>query len=194
MTDTKKLIDSIRKVYDEKGLTIGKVEKMFIDAGKGGAVGHTTIGRFFSKEKRSDYNYHYEDTVRQLAELLLDVNTIEDSDDAETQAMKSFVQFKKNRIDELEAALAKEKKKRQDTIEKYEQEIVKIREQHDKDTEMLRKQIAFKDKRMDQFIESMFNKDEKLDKKDKRIDELTEQIKELTQKLINCDNCRKAKK
>lgn len=194
MTNTKKLIDSIRKVYDEKGLTIGKIEKMFVDIGKPGAVGHTTIGRFFSMDKRHRYNYHYEDTIRPLAELLLDVNTIEETDDAETQAMKSFVQVKKNRIDELEAALAKEKKKRQDTIGKYEQEIVKIREQHDKDTEMLRKQIAFKDKRMDQFIESMFNKDEKLDKKDKKIDELTEQIKELTQKLLDCENCRKAKK
>ena len=187
MTDTIKLIDSIRKVYDEKGLTIQKIEKMFAEIGKEGAIAHTTIGRFFSKDKRSDYNYRYNDTIRPLAELLLDINNFEEYDDAETQAMKSFVQVKRNKIEELEAALAKEKKKRQDTVEKYEKEILKIREQHDLDTKLLREQVAFKDKRLDQFIDAMFTKD-------KKIDEQYEQIKELTQKLINCENCRKATK
>ena len=77
MTDTIQLIDSIRKVYDEKKLTIGKIEALLKEKGKEGAVAHTTIGRFFSKKKRSDYNYRYEDTIRPLAELLLDVDTIE---------------------------------------------------------------------------------------------------------------------
>lgn len=187
MTDTINLIDSIRKVYDEKDFSIQKIEKLLKEKGMEGAISHTTIGRFFSKEKRDIYNYRYDDTIRPLAEVLLDVDTIEKTDDTETQAMKSFVQVKRNKIEELEAALVKEKKKRQDTIEKYEQEIIKIRNQHDLDTKMLREQISFKDKRLDQFIDAMFTKD-------KKIEEQYEQIKELTQKLINCENCRKAKK
>lgn len=187
MTDTIKLIDAIRKVYDEKKFSIQKVENLLKEKGKPNAVSHTTIGRFFSKDKRDDYNYRYDDTIRPLAEILLDVDTIEQDDDTETQAMKSFVQFKRNRIEDLEASLNKEKKKRQDTIEKYEQEIQKIREHHELDTKMLREQISYKDKRMDQFIDAMFAKD-------KKIDDLTEQIRELTQKLLSCENCRKAKK
>ena len=187
MTDTVKLIDSIRKVYDEKGLTIGKVEQLFIEKGKEGAVAHTTIGRFFSKEKRNEYNFHYEDTIRPLAELLLDIDTIENTDDTETQAMKSFVKVKRNKIEELELALAKEKKKRHDIIDKYEHDILKLREQHELDTKLLREQVAYKDKRLDQFIGAMFTKD-------KKIDDLSEQIRQMTQKLIDCENCRKGKK
>ena len=184
MTDTIKLIDSIRKVYDEKGLTIGKVEQLFIEKGKEGAVAHTTIGRFFSKDKRDEYNFRYEDTIRPLAELLLDVDTIENTDDTETQAMKSFVQVKRNRIEELELALTKEKKKRHDIIDKYEHDILKLREQHELDTKLLREQLAYKDKRMDQFIDAMFTKD-------KKIDDLITQNQELSNKLINCSNCKK---
>lgn len=185
MTDTIKLIDSIRKVYNEKGFSINKLDSLLQEKGKN--VSKSTIARFFSDKNKDDYNYRYNDTIRPFAEVLLDVDTFEQTDDTETRAMKSFVQVKRNKIEELEESLAKEKKKRHDTIEKYETEILKIREQHELDTKIIREQLVFKDKRLDQFIDAMFTKD-------KKIDELTEQIRQLTQKLLDCENCRKAKK
>ncbi|MBO4912725.1 MAG: hypothetical protein J5504_08365 [Butyrivibrio sp.] len=188
MTDTIALIDSIRKVYDEKGYSINKMESLLAENGKEGSVSHSTIARFFSKDKRSEYNYKYNDTIRPLAEVLLDVDRIEKTDDVETQAMKTFVHLKGSKIDKLESALEEEKQKRHDIVEKlkaeHKSEILRLREQHDLETKMLREQIAFKDKRLDQFIDAMFTKD-------KKIDEQGEQIKELTQKLINCENCKK---
>ncbi len=167
MTDTIKLIDSIRKVYDEKKLTIGKVEKLFKDKGKEGAVAHTTIGRFFSKGKRNDYNYHYEDTIRPLAELLLDVDTIEQNDDIETQAMKNFVKVKGKMIDELESE-----------INVYER-LEKERAQSRRSIEFLKTQIERKDERIDRLMESN-------EMKDNKILELTQQINEMITQMKAC--------
>lgn len=167
MTDTIKLIDSIRKVYDEKKLTIGKVEKLLKDKGKEGAVAHTTIGRFFSKGKRNDYNYHYEDTIRPLAELLLDVDTIEQNDDIETQAMKNFVRVKGKMIDELESE-----------INAYER-LEKERAQSRRSIEFLKMQIERKDERIDRLMESN-------EMKDNKILELTQQINELITQMKAC--------
>ena len=165
MTDTIQLIDSIRKVYDEKKLTIGKIEKMFIDIGKPGAVGHTTIGRFFSLKKRHLYNYHYEDTIRPLAELLLDVYIAEDSDDTETQAMKNFVRVKGKVIDELESEL--------NVYEKLEKE----REQFARSIDFLKTQIERKDERINYFMKMCEQKDAQIIELTAKINDLIEQMK-----------------
>ena len=165
MTDTVKLIDSIRKVYDEKKLTIGKVEKMFKENGKEGAVAHTTIGRFFSKKNRNDYNFRYEDTIRPLAELLLDVDTIEQDDDTEIQAMKSFVQVKRNMIDELESEL--------NVYERLEKE----REQFARSIDFLKTQIERKDKRIDYFMAMCEQKDSQIIELNAKINDLIDQMK-----------------
>lgn len=167
MTDTIKLIDSIRKVYDEKKLTIGKVEKLLKEKGKEGAVAHTTIGRFFSKNKRSEYNYRYEDTIRPLAETLLDVDTIEQNDDTETQAMKNFVIVKGKMIDELESEI--------NVYEKLEKE----RKQSRRSIDFLLSQIERKDERINYFMKMC-------EQKDSQIIELTAKINDLIDQMKAC--------
>lgn len=165
MTDTVKLIDSIRKVYDEKSLTISKIEKLLAEKGKEGAIAHTTIGRFFSKEKRDIYNYRYDDTIRPLAEILLDVDTNEIDDDTETQAMKTFVRVKGKMIDELESE-----------INVYER-IEKEREQFARSIEFLKTQIERKDQRIDRLMASCEQKDTQILELTNKINDLIEQMK-----------------
>ena len=165
MTDTIQLIDSIRKVYDEKKLTIGKIEALLKEKGKEGAVAHTTIGRFFSKKKRSDYNYRYEDTIRPLAELLLDVDTIEQDDNTETEAMKNFVRVKGKVIDELESEIT--------VYEKLEKE----REQFTRSIDFLKTQIERKDQRIDRLMASCEQKDTQILELTNKINDLIEQMK-----------------
>lgn len=174
MTDTVKLIDSIRKVYDEKKLTIGKVEALLKEKGKEGAVAHTTIGRFFSKSKRKEYNYRYEDTIRPLAEILLDVDTIEKDDDTETEAMKNFVKVKGKLIDNLE----RENHELESEISIYER-LEAERKQSRRSIEFLKTQIERKDQRIDRLMDSCLQKDE-------QIMELNQQINDLIAQMKNC--------
>ena len=172
MTDTIKLIDSIRKVYDDKGFSIKKMENLLREKGKENAVSPTTIGRFFSKSKRSDYNYRYEDTIRPLAEALLDVDTIEQSDDMETQAMKTFVKVKGKMIDSLE----KENHELESELTVYERLEVE-REQYRKSIEFLKTQIERKDQRIDRLLDSVGKKDEQIIQLNQMVNDLIAQIK-----------------
>ena len=165
MTDTVKLIDSIRKVYDEKHLSIGKIEKMFKENGREGAVAHTTIGKFFSKGKRNTYNYRYNDTIRPLAELLLDVDKIEQDDNTETEAMKNFVRVKGKVIDELESEI--------NVYEKIEKE----RKQFERSINFLKTQIERKDQRIDRLMASCEQKDTQILELTNKINDLIEQMK-----------------
>ena len=172
MTDTVKLIDSIRKVYDEKGLTISKIEKLLEEKGKEGAVAHTTIGRFFSKEKRGIYNYRYEDTIRPLAEILLDIDTIEENDNLETEAMKNFVKVKGKVIDNLE----RENHELETEINLYER-LEQEREQSRRSIEFLKTQIERKDQRIDRLMASCEQKDTQILELTAKINDLIEQMK-----------------
>ena len=71
---------------------------------------------------------------------MLDLETIEPSDDTDTQAMKSIMKLKKDIIDELEYKL-KDYEDMKSQIAHYQQTL-----------ELLDKQIAYKDTRIDRLL------------------------------------------
>ena len=115
-----------------------------------------------STDGSEDISFRYDDTIRPIANALLDIDTIEDEDKIDTKAMKSLLQYKNQRIKELEQQLDKEKIK-------YHEKIDKEREQFKRSLDFLKEQVALKDKRMDILMETAA-------KKDKRLDELIEHI------------------
>ena len=166
MTKTKEIIIKLKEVRAEKGYSLNDIVDLVEK--NGDFISRSSIQRVFA-EGSEDNSFRYEDTIRPIANALLDIDRIEAEDDMDTQAMKTLLQYKNQRITELErqlelaaAALDKEKVK-------YHEKLDKEREQSRRSIEFLKEQISYKDKRMDLLLESV-------EKKDKRLSELIDHI------------------
>ena len=165
MIETRELILKLKEVQKEKHLSVNDILNM-----TGNMISATTIRRVIFTEGSENISFRYEDTIRPLVKALLDVDTIEDSDDMDTKALKSLLKLKIQRIEELENHIKEEKIK---NLEKMENE----RKQYEAHIKHLEEQIAIKDKRMDAQAE-------KFDRKDA-------QYTELVNRLLNCHCCSK---
>lgn len=165
MIETRELILKLKEVQKEKHLSVNDILDM-----TGNMISATTIRRVIFTEGSENTSFRYEDTIRPLVKALLDMDTIEDSDDMDTKALKSLLKLKIQRIEELEKHIKEEKIK---NLEKMENE----RKQYEVHIKHLEEQIAIKDKRMDEQAERFNRKDE--------------QYTELVNRLLNCHCCSK---
>lgn len=172
MTNTRDLIIQLKEVREEKGLSYTDI--LALMEKNGDYLSKSTISRVFS-DGSEDLSFRYEETIRPLAKVLLDIENIEDDDTLDTRAMKSLLKYKIQRIEELEKQ-----------VEKLDCDIVKIklsnhekmeaeREVYNRRVEFLKNQIELKDKRMDQLLEAVFTKDKLYN--------------ELLEKTLNCHCC-----
>ena len=156
MTNTKDIIIKLKEVREEKGLSYADIVSLLENNGV--YLAKSTISRVFA-EGSEEMSFKYEETIRPIANALLDIETIEEDDDLDLQAMKSLLKYKIQRIEELEqqvafltSALDKEKLK-------YHEKLDHERELFDQRIGFLKEQISLKDKRMDQLLEAVFQKD-----------------------------------
>ena len=177
MTNTKDVILKLKEVRNEKNLSFDTILALMEQ--NGDFVSKSTLSRVFA-EGSEENSFRYEETIRPIAKALLDIETLEDSDDIDTKAMKSLLKYKIERIEDLERqvehlenALDKEKIKHHEKMDE-------LREQHLRTVEFLKEQVALKDKRMDLLLEAVFEKDV--------------QHKEMLAKLLMCSACEKGKK
>ena len=173
MTNTRDLIIQLKEVREEKGLSYNDILSLMEK--NGDYLSKSTISRVFS-DGSEELSFRYEETIRPLAKVLLDIETIDDDDNLDTRAMKSLLKYKIQRIEELERQL-----------EKLECDIVKLklsnhekmeaeRRIYDKRIDFLKTQIDLKDKRMDQLLEAVFQKDKLYN--------------ELLEKTLKCHLCK----
>ena len=146
MTNTKDIIIKLKDVRDEKGLSYNDILSLLEK--NGDYLAKSTIARVFS-EGSEDLSFRYEETIRPIANALLDIETIEDTDDMDVKAMKSLLKYKIQRIEELERqiehltlALANEK------VSALEQ-IAKVKEEYQAKIDFRDNQIVLKDNRID---------------------------------------------
>jgi hypothetical protein len=122
----------------------------------------STISRVF-QDGSEELSFRYEETIRPIAKALLDIETIEETDNLDVQAMKSLLQYKIQRIEELEQQIEQLEcsftKERLKFHEKMEQE----REQWSRSIDFLKNQVSLKDKRIDVLLEAVQAKDSKFD-------------------------------
>lgn len=173
MTNTKDIILKLKEVREEKGLSYNDILDLM--EGNGDFLSKSTISRVFA-DGSEELSFRYEETIRPIANALLDMENLEDTDDLDTKALKTLLKYKIERIEELEhqieqleTALDKEKIK---SHEKLDQE----RERFNRSIDFLKEQIAYKDKRMDMLLDAVFKKDK--------------QHEEMLEKLLNCSSCR----
>lgn len=159
MNNSKEIILKLKEVRLEKELSLNDIVDLVEK--NGDYVSRSSVQRVFA-DGSENVTFKYDETIRPIANALLDIDRIETEDDLDTQALKILLQYKNQRIQELEQLLDKEKLK-------YHEKLEKEREQSRKSIEFLKEQVAYKDKRMDLLLESV-------DKKDKRLEELITHI------------------
>ena len=160
MINTRDIIIKLKEVREEKGLSYNDILELM--ERNNDFLSKSTISRVFS-EGSEELSFRYEETIRPIAKALLDIETIEDDDNMDVQAMKSLLKYKIQRIEELEkhvkqleTAIDKEKIKHHEKLEKE-------RASWSRSIEFLKEQVAYKDKRIDILLEAVHAKDARYD-------------------------------
>lgn len=165
MTNCRDLILKLKEVNNEKNLSYGEIEA--ITERNGEHVSIASISRVFADGSENG-SFRYEGTLKPIANAILDIDTIEEDDDLDTQALKMMLKYKAAKIKELEAELDHAKVK-------YHEKLEKERAQSRNSIDFLKEQIALKDKRMDMLLDAIFEKDK--------------QHNELLSRFVKCDKC-----
>lgn len=150
MIDTREVILALKQVKTEKHLSLDKIMVMMVSNDPSTSISKTTLARVFAKGSEEQL-FRYETTLRPIANVLLDMETIESDDDLDTKAMKSIIKLKKDLIEELEDKLhtVESEEKR-----KYHEKLAKETEGFQKSLDFAMHQIELKDKRIDQLMDA----------------------------------------
>lgn len=169
MNSTKNIIIQLKKVREEKGLSYNDILDLMDKNGE--YLSKSTLSRVFA-EGSEESSFRYEETIRPIANALLDIEDIEDEDNTDVRAMKSLLKYKIERIEELERLLEQAELKLAEEKVKHHERIEKLHEEQTKKTEFLMNQIDLKDKRIDALLNAVYTKDS--------------QHKELLDVILNC--------
>lgn len=160
MINTRDIIMKLKEVREEKGLSYSNILDLMEK--NGDYLSKSTLSRVFA-DGSEDVSFKYDETIRPIAKALLDIETIEEDDNMDVQAMKSLLKYKIQRIEELE----KQVKNLESSIDK---EKIKSHEKMEKERaafarsiEFLKEQVNYKDKRIDLLLESVRDKDTRYD-------------------------------
>ena len=151
MTNTKEIILKLKEVRKEKGLSYGDILDLMEE--NNDFVAKSTLSRVFA-EGSEDCSFKYEETIRPIAKALLDIETIEETDDMDIQAMKSLLKYKMQLIEDLERKVEALNNDLSREKLKYHEKLDKERENFQKSLNFCREQIDLKDKRIDQLLDT----------------------------------------
>ena len=118
---TRNLILQLKYIKEERQLSLGDILNLIEQ--NGDYLSKTSLSRLF--QEGSEEQSFKEETLLPVARALLDINTLEETDNADEKAMKTLLQYKSNRISEqeqqierLELDLSNEKVKRHEALDK----------------------------------------------------------------------------
>ena len=160
MTNTKEIILKLKDVRKEKDLSYSDILDLMEK--NGDFVSRSTISRVFQDGSETQ-SFRYDETIRPIAKALLDIETIEDDDNVDVQAMKSLLQYKIKRIEELEQQIKQMEAAFDKERVKFHVKLEQDREQSAKSIEFLKNQISLKDERIDMLLRSVSRKDTRFD-------------------------------
>lgn len=173
MTNTKDIILKLKEVREEKGLSYGDILDLMEK--NGDFLSKSTISRVFA-DGSEEMSFRYEETIRPIANALLDMENLEETDDLDTKALKTLLKYKIERIEELEQQIEHLKSAMDKEKLKYHEKLDSERERNRMSIDFLKEQISLKDKRMDQLLDAVFEKDK--------------QHKDMLSKLLTCSSCK----
>lgn len=142
MINTREVILTLKEVRKEKNLSFDNILDLMSENGQ--FLSKSTLSRVFA-DGSEDKSFRYEETLRPIANALLDIETIEQDDDIDTQAYKSILRLKKDIIKELEDKLNNEKLK-------YHEKLEKETKHFNESVAFMKHQIELKDQRIDALL------------------------------------------
>lgn len=152
---TRNLILQLKAVKEERQLSLGDILNLIEK--NGDYLSKTSLSRLF--QEGSEEQSFKEETLLPVARALLDINTLEETDNVDEKAMKTLLQYKSNRISELEQQierleldLSNEKVKRHEALDRE-------RELYNRRVDFLKSQIILKDERIDRLMNALLEKD-----------------------------------
>lgn len=146
MTNTKDIIIRLKEVRKEKDLSYGDILDLMEK--NGDFVSKSTLSKLFAEgSEEHPEKFRYENTLRPIANAILDMENIEETDDMDIQALKAILKYKIERIKELEATLDHEKIKSHEKLDKE-------RDRFQRSLDFLKDQVTLKDKRIDQLLDA----------------------------------------
>ena len=160
MTNTREIILKLKDVRNERGYSYGDILELMEQ--NGDFLSKSTISRVF-QDGSEDLSFRYEETIRPIAKALLDIENIEESDNLDVRAMKSLLQYKINRIEELEQQIEQLEASFDKERLKYHEKLEQERTRSNKSIEFLKTQVSLKDKRIDVLLEAVQAKDSRFE-------------------------------
>lgn len=168
MANTREIIMKLKEVREEKNLSFGDILEQMEQ--NGDYLSKSTLSRVFA-DGSEEQSFRYDETIRPIAKVLLDIETIEESDNTDVKTMKLLLQFKMQKIEELERQVEELKElieqERKDHKLALDEQIISANEKMDveraawnRSIEFLKEQISYKDKRMDLLLDSVREKDD----------------------------------
>ena len=176
MTNNKELIIQLKKVRDEKHLSFNDIlDLMEVN---GDYLSKSTLSRVFA-EGSEDVTFRYDETIRPIANALLDIDNIEADDNDDVQALKRLVQQNEKLIAGLQQQITNmQLKSDEEKISEFEK-MERERESWSRSIEFLKDQIIKKDDRIDKLLNAVQVKDE-------IINSLHDQLQELHDLILSC--------
>ena len=156
MTNTREIILKLKEVRKEKEMSYGDIIDLLEK--NGDYLSKSTISRVF-QDGSEDLSFRYEETIRPIAKALLDIETIEATDTLDVQTMKSLLQFKMQRIEELERQIERLESDFNKERVKFHEKMEQERTQWSRSIEFLKEQVSLKDKRIDVLLDAVQIKD-----------------------------------
>jgi len=155
MTNTRDVILKLKEVKKEKGLSLDKILIMVENNGE--YISKSTLSRIFA-EGSEEKSFRYEETIRPIANALLDIENYEDDDDSETKAFKSILKLKMRVIDENSKKIEELEEQVKETASKekakYHQKLSAELSKMQKSLDFAMRQIELKDRRIDQLMDA----------------------------------------
>lgn len=151
MTNTRDVILKLKEVRCEKQLSYEQILELMEENGE--FLSKSTLSRVFA-DGSEDKSFRYEETLRPIANALLDIENIESYDDANTQAYKTILKLKKDVIAENSRQIALLKEELGKEKEKYHEKLAKETSSFQKNLDFAMHQIELKDKRIDQLMDA----------------------------------------
>lgn len=142
METTKDVILALKEVKKERDLSLDKILALMEDNGQ--YLSKSTLSRVFAEGSENNNSFRYE-TLRPIADVLLDIEHIENDDPTDTKAYKSILKLKKDLINELRDELNHEKMK-------YHEKLERETKHFNDSLAFMSHQIELKDQRIDALL------------------------------------------
>lgn len=152
---TRNLILQLKAVKEERKLSLGDILNLIEK--NNDYLSKTSLSRLF--QEGSEEQSFKEETLLPVARALLDINTLEETDNVDERAMKTLLQYKSNRISELEQQIERLELDLSNEIVKRHEALDRERELYNRRVDFLKSQIILKDERIDRLMNALLEKD-----------------------------------